>query len=342
MKKYLVANICEGVESGIYLRDDSYYACVNLRNSQCEGDISVITDATLKITITNPCGTTLVDAQDMTHSATLDGTYVYCYELSSTTLYGEYEVEIEVSSPSDCATRVHDNFFVLPWDMTKHIRRLLGSDAKTIDDHELAEQAWYAYVEVRDKAMELQYREKLCCCVDGICSCCGNIECDCICGTSSPTTCSRWKLKHYPIADFNNDDNIHGCECDDASEDCQNDICIIWKDSNGECQSGAVKVKSAECGEIEVLQSDCSTAIPSTNEGIFATYRSTWKTFTMSKFKKAVAYLAAYELAVRFNLVSKTVPGCNEHAKVEFTKMLWNRYQVVLDSIIRPAFGGID
>jgi len=60
----------------------------------------------------------------------------------------------------------------------------------------------------------------------------------------------------------------------------------------------------------------------------------------MPKFKKAVAYLAAYELAVRFNLVSKSVPGCNEHSKVSFTKMLWERYQVILDSIIKPSFSG--
>jgi len=110
MKKYLIANICEGVEGGIYLRDDSYYACVSLRNSQCEGGISVITDATLKITISNPCGTDLITEQDMTHSETLDGTYAYCYELADDALYGEYDVEIEVTSPSDCITRVHDNF----------------------------------------------------------------------------------------------------------------------------------------------------------------------------------------------------------------------------------------
>lgn len=269
------------------------------------------------------------------------GVYNYSYDLSSDAIFGQYEVIVKATKDGDVSI-IPEKFWVMPWDIQEEVRSLTGMSTKKISDDDLSYMVWNSYIEVRDKAMELHYREKLCCCVDGICSCCGNIECDCICGTGSPTTCSRWKINNYPIADFNNDNNIHGCECDDASEECQNDICLIWKNSDGECQDGAVKVEHADCGEIKVYQSDCVTAIPSTNEGIFVTYRSTWKTFTMPKFKKAVAYMAAYELAVRYNLVSKVVPGCNEHAKVSFTKMLWNRYRNILDSICKPAFSGVD
>lgn len=336
MKKY---DIKIKSESGIYTRDDSYYLCLTLRNSTCEDSISVVTDATMNVTIRNPCGTVKVNNQSMTHSSSVDGIYTYCYEIPSTALYGEWEVDI--SAPSDCAITWQENFFILPFNLTAQIRRLLGADAKKIDDHELAEEAWYAYIEVRDRVLEYNYREKLCCCVDGTCSCCGKVECDCICGTSSPVTCDRWKLKNNPIADFNNDDNIHGCECDDASEDCQNDICCIWKDSDGECHDGAVKVNNASCGEIQVYQDDCVTAIPSDNEGIFVSYYSSWRTFTISKFKKAIAYLAAYEIALKYNMVTKIEAGCDERSKVSFADRLYIRYRDVIDSMSKPNIEGV-
>lgn len=348
MKKYLISKSCAGVEAGIYLRNDSYYACVTLRNSACVTDVTLITDASMNISIYNPCETVITDADPMVSSTTIPGTYDYCYQIPSDAIYGEYVVDIAITSPSDCTTRMRDNFFVFPWNFSNtinQVRRLIGADSKTVDDHELAEIGWFAFIEVRDRVMELHDREKLCCCADGTCSCCGNVECACVCGTASPVTCNPFKLKHFPIADFYMDGTVRGCGCAPVADDCMNDICAFYVDSDGECQSAYVGLtgNSSSCGEINVYSNEaCTILVPINNKGIFVTYRSTWRTYSINKFRKAVAYRTAYELAIRYNMVSKSVPGCNEHSKTEFADRLHKIYIGIIESMTKPQFEGID
>lgn len=328
-------------QDGIYIKGDSFYACGKLRNAGCDDNVSLITDSSLRITITNPCGTDIVDEAVMEKPAKSTEDYTYCHNIAANAIVGEYEVKISCST--DCRTIFHSNFYVLPWNLTQQIRNFLGQDAKTIDDADLAEVAWYSYVEVRDATLEYHYREKLCCCTNGICSCCGKVECACDCGVGSPTTCTSWKLNHSPIADFYNDDAVSGCVVDTVPSDyCYDDICCIWKNSDGECQTGAVEVVDSGCGEIKVYQNDGATAIPASNEGIFVSYYSSWESFTIPKFRKAICLLAAYELALRYNLVTKAAPNCDERSKVSFADRLWKRYIDVLDSIKRPQFEGTD
>ena len=128
---------------------------------------------------------------------------------------------------------------------------------------------------------------------------------------------------------------VYGCDCDDLDE-----ICVTWINEDSECSNGKVEVKNRECGEIIVYQYDGVTAIPTNNKGVFVTYYTFWESFTTSKFKKAVVYLAVYELALQFNLSSKKVSGCDERGRVSFTDRIWNRYQFLVESISRPMIDG--
>lgn len=291
----------------------------------------------VKITIKSPCDTVLVDDTTMTKTDT--GIYTYSYTLLDTAIYGQYSVSVKSTEGTDVAIE-SDKFFVMPWNITDEVRTYSQKTIKKISDDDLCLIVWNAFREVSHRVMELQYREKLCCCMDGICSCSNKIECNCCCGDSSPICSDGYSLNHAPIADFNNDKNVHGCECDDSADECHNDICIIWKDNDSVCHNGAVEVVNAECGAIKVFKSDCSTPIPSDNKGIFVTYHSTWESYNLQMFKKAVVLLATYELAIQTNLTSKKVAGCDERGRVSFTDKIWNRYLTIIESISKPMIGG--
>lgn len=317
----------------IYERSETYIHTIEFIN-----DSGAYYDPdSVKITIKSPCDTLLVDDIDMIKTDT--GIYTYSYTLLDTAIYGQYFVSVKSTIGTD-TTKESSRFFIMPWNIVSDVRIYSQQTLKKISDDDLSLIVWNAYREVAHRVMELQYREKLCYCMDGVCACCGKIECDCICGTASPICSDGYKLQHVPIADFNNDGNVHGCECDDANDECINDICVIWKDSDGACHNGSVEVINADCGEIKVYQSDCSTPISDDNQGIFVSYRSTHETFNLQIFKKAVALLAAYELALQFNLSSKKVSGCDEKGKVSLIDRIWNRYVIIIESISAPNIGG--
>lgn len=289
------------------------------------------------ITIKSPCDTTLVDGVAMTKSET--GVYTYSYNLLSTAIYGQYSVSVKSTVGTDI-TIESEKFFVMPWNLVDEVRTYSGKTIKKISDDDLSLIVWNAYRDVTNRVMEYHYREKLCISIDGQCGCGSNIECDNLCCTASPIYGDGYRLKHTPIADFNGDGSVHGCECDDSNDECQSDICVIWIDSDGFSHDGGVMVTNFATGEIKVYKDDCSNFIPSANKGIFVSYHSTWYSFTLSQFKKAVALLATYELALQFNLSSKKVSGCDERGKVAFTDRIWNRYLATIESISKPMIGG--
>jgi hypothetical protein len=275
------------------------------------------------------------------------GVYYYnWYQIGSNAIYGQYNVTV-TASDGDIDSVFSDKFFVMPWNIQDEVRTLAGMTLKDIDDDDLSLIVWNAFRETINEVMEYHYHEKLCCCTNGVCSC-GNIECSCDCGCqglcSSPICSDQgrsYKLKHTPIGDWQIDTHVRGCECQDANDECHNDICGIWMDHNGVCSDVAVKVINATCGEIEVYQVDCATNIPSNNWGIYINYHSTWRTYSLEIFKKAVMYLAYYELAMREFLQSKKVSGCDEKARLGVLDRIHSKYRDKLDEIRRPMLGGV-
>ncbi|GAF70889.1 unnamed protein product, partial [marine sediment metagenome] len=291
--------------------------------------------SSVSLTITSPCGITLVNAQSMTSNAA--GIYSYGYQLLGTAIYGEYHVSVKTEYSS--ATNIDvDKFFVMPWNIVDEIRTYSQQGTKKISDDDLSLISWNSFKEVIQRVSEFHFHEKLCTCIDGTCCCNADIECGCNC--TSPICSDGYQLKNTPIMDFQFDSNVHGCECDDTLDECHNDICGIWVDNAGLCSNISVEVIDATCGHIKVYKDDCVTAIPADNKGIFVNYHSTWKSYNSQLFKKAVVYLATYEVAMITNLSSKKVSGCDERGRVSFTQLLWDNYMRIIEGISRPNIVG--
>ena len=318
-------------------RRETYFHTITFYNSS-----SQLTDpSSVSFYLTSPCNVVLVDLGHMVKQST--GVYQYEFNLSDSSIYGQYNAEVRITDGTTHQI-FPDKFFVMPWNIVDEVRSYSGDSEKVINDDDLSLIAWDAFREVIHRLTEYNYHEKLCCCIDGTCSCCGDIECgdSCCCDdlSTSPICSTGYKLKHSPIADWQQDGNVRGCECDDSTDECHNDICGIWIDSNGNCHDVAVDVIDSTCGHVQVYQSDCSTAIPADNKGILLNYHSTWKTYENVLFRKAVAYLAAYEVAIRKYLGVKRT-GCDERIINLLLQRLWERYRDIIDSISRPAIGGV-
>lgn len=330
---YVYLSIKKVYDMTIYERGETYTHTAEFK----DGDGTLYYPDSVKLTIKSPCGTVLVNEQSMTSNAA--GIYSRGYQLLDTAIYGEYSVSVE--SVYSSATNIDtDKFFIMPWNIVDEIRTYSGQSIKKISDDDLSLYAWNAFKETMQRISEYHFHEKLCECINGACCCDSNIECACGCNGISPICSDGYQLKQTPIMDFQFDGNVHGCECDDTAEECHNDICGIWVDNNGLCSNISVEVIDETCGHIKVYKDDCVTAIPADNQGIFVNYHSTWKSYNSQLFKKAVIYLAVYELALQFNLSSKKVSGCDERGKVSFTDRIWNRYQSIVESISRPMIGG--
>lgn len=321
----------------IYEKEETFVHYITLRDRT-----GTLTDAdSCLITITSPCDVVLVNGLPMTHIST--GIYSYTYDLLSTAIYGQYNVSVRASDGGVYSV-FPEKFFVMPWNIQDEIRTLSGQGLKKISDDDLSLLAWNSFREVIQATMEYHHHEKLECCVDDVCACCGNIVCDCAWGCGSPICSDQGKsytLKNTPIADWQIDSAIHGCECQDTNDECHNDICGMWIDNDGVCHDAAVKVINSTCGEIEAYQDDCVTKIPANNQGIYINYHSTWRTYNLTLFKKAVIYLAYYELALREFLESKKASSCDERARYLIVNKIQNRYRDILDSIRRPMLGGV-
>ena len=317
----------------IYERSETYVHYITLRDR----DGTLTDPSSVSLTITSPCDTVLLDEGSM---ASLSSGVYYCnYDLLSTAIYGEYSALV-TATDAGVVSKFTEKFYVMPWNIIDEIRTYSQQGVKKISDDDLSLIAWNAFKEVMHRVGEYHRHERLCRCVDGVCQCDSSAECACGCCGVSPICSDGYQLDHTPIMDFNMDGNVHGCECDDASDECHNDICGIWIDNEGTCSNISVQIVSAVCGHIKVFQADCVTAIPVSNQGIFVNYHSTWQSFDSQIFKKAVVYLASYEVAIITNLSSKKVSGCDERGRVSFTQRLWDRYITLIEGISKPNFAG--
>jgi len=316
----------------IFEREETYIHKITLRENT-----ELSTPSNIKITITNPCDVAVVDSQDM--DLVSEGVYSYGYSLPTLANYGMYDVKV-IATDATIKSVFKDKFFVLPWNITDEIRTYSQQKEKNISDDDISLIAWNSFKEVTQRISKFHFHEKLCQCVDETCQCNSNIACANCNADSSPICSDGYQLKNTPIMDFQLDGNIRGCVCDVTVDECQSDICGIWVDSDGICSNVSVDVSNAVCGQIKVYKDDCVTAIPSSNKGIFITYRSTYESYSEVLFKKAVVYLASYEISTILNLTSKKVSGCDESGRVSFTNKLWSRYLSLVESISEPNIGG--
>ena len=304
----------------IFERGETYahWTTIRDRNDQKVNPTSV------KITISDPCGRVLVNAQNMVNSST--GVYYYNYDtLSSTATYGKYTTNVTaISGLANVGTYI-SHFYVMPWKVEQSVRQKMGiTDEKDIDDDALTEICWMSYKRVL-REIYLHARNEVPMgdpdtgvCFDGV-------------NTSFQT-------RKYPIADVNGDGEISG------TASCATDMFCWWIDSAGSRQEGYVTVNKPLNGEIQLFQSDGATPIPSTNEGVYVDYWYSYDNYDEFLFREAVSYLASHYVNLRLTERNKvTLADINRNTPIIMMHpdMFLKEYRNLLKKVSKPKVGGV-
>ena len=300
-------------------RDETNKIKINIKDE----DNAYIDPSSVSITITDPCGTVLVNEQAMNTDDT--GVYYFYYDIAGDAPYGEYEIEILAIDATAHTNRYRDRYIILPWNVIQEVRRKAGiTSKKSIDDKDISLVILEAYEEILSKVYKLRKNETFLCNPD---------TGDWINGTNKV-----FAVKNPPIADFNGDNEVTG----KGELGCGEDITLLWKDADGDCHEGKVTVNNAECGNVTLTQDDDS-ALPSDLCWAKVTYHSEWHAFDLSLLKKTVVYLAAYECLIRFTSLTGTTQADLNPNVVKFNvrrKALQAKYKSILRLIRKPIVGG--
>lgn len=291
----------------VYERDETYVHWTKIRDEAGQP----VAPTTIKISITDPDGTLLVDAQDMTQEEI--GLYYYNYQIPADANFGNWDVIVRATDAVGNATKFTDEFYLLPWNILAQIRSQSGiGSRKSISDDDLAQIAWDAYVEVLEDVLTPHSNE-------GILKTCYNGD-------------DFYRAKDYPIADRNGDGLID-----------EDDIDVMWKDSNGHFNVGKAEGIQAEIGELEPKQADGSD-IPNTQCGIFISYCSYHPTYSEQLFKKAVVYMAAHEVILRFHEIDRATLAdiqSNRQIILANPNRMEKKYLKIRNRICKPRCGGV-
>ena len=256
----------------------SHWVTIRDRNEQ------KVDPSSVKITIKAPNGNDVVTSQNMTKDST--GVYYYDHDLSSTASYGKYSVVVTSTSGGSHRGIIEDEFFIMPWKLEKSIHRNMGTSEQDISDEDLSHIAWDSYKEALHDVHLPHHNEKPR----------GNPDT----GAGFDGTNTTFQTGSYLIADIGGDGSVNGSASDEE------DISCYWIDENGHRNTGYVTVTEENNGEISIYQSDGSTPIPSTNEGVYLDYWSEHYGYDEFLFKKAVALLASHYLSNRLTELDRT------------------------------------
>ncbi len=311
--------ICTKYEDAIYDRGEENHYVIKIKDI----DGNTYTDpSTVSITITNPCSTTEVSEASMTKSDT--GIYYYSYTIPVDATYGEYQIKVTASSTPNIVI-YKDKFFILPWNIIYDVRRYSGiTSKKSISDQDMATIIWEAYTEALRDVYIYHDDEKPNCNPDT--------------GAGFDGTNTTFATKHQLLADINGDGVVTGY----GETSCGTDVDGYWVDSDGDCHQLKITVLDAECGKLTITQLN-GDPIPSTNCGVRINYYLEWRTFSLSVFKSAVAFLAAHKCIVRFAELDKATLADLHSNKIV---ILHNRtrmekaYKKAMRKISKPVIGG--
>lgn len=297
-------------EYGIHSRSDSYFIQIKIVDALS----NALTDpTTVKISINNPCGTALIASQDMTKSAT--GKYYYNYSIASDAPYGKYSVK--VATTSETCVR-YFNYVIFPWDTVSQIRTLLGSYRQNdITDYKIAIVAWDAYIDTLMSIYDFHFDEKPLCNPDD--------------GSWFDGTNKKFKLRNYPIADFDGDGVVSGY----GEATCTMDVQVRWIDNTGNSIAGKVVVSNSRNGIVELTKADGS-AIPQDNEGVFVTYHTEAESYNQLLMREAVSYRTAHKLLQSFQSLDKATMAdlqVNEQKLESDLYRMKKLYQSIIDQI---------
>jgi len=286
-------------------------------------DGTKVDPATVKISIVDPCGTTVLNAASMTKDDT--GIYYYDHALDSSATYGIYKTTVAATAAAAQIGKQEDEFFVMPWKISADIRRKIGLyDEKEISDNDLDHISWSAYQESLHDLCVHHYMD----------SALGNPDT----GETFDGDNTSFKTRHIPIADIGGDGQTLG-----NSVACTADITGWWIDENGHRNDLTISISQVENGEITITQDDGSTAIPADHEGVYLDYWSRPQEYNEFIFREAVAYLGCHYLAIRLqgreNLTIANL-GANQQVIVNDPERYYKEYRRKMRMINTPKIGG--
>lgn len=298
-----------------FQREETYIHKITLRENS-----SLSTPSSIKITITNPCGEIVVDAQDM--DLVSEGVYSYGYSLPTLATFGMYTVKVKAT---DTYVSIFNNeFYVLPWNIVDQTRKLSGiTSKKSISDDDIAAIIWEAYLEaLRD--VYIYHKDE-------------NLNCNPNTGAWFDGTNTTFSTKGSKLADSNGDEVVTGY----GETSCGTDVDGWWKDTDGNCHQLKITVLDSRCGKLTLTQWD-GTPIPSSASLVKINYYTEWRTFSKPIFRSAVAFLAAHKCIDRFTELGRATLADLHSNK---TVILHNRnrmekaYKKAMRKISKPILG---
>jgi len=318
MERYLVDM---SGDNGIYIRNDSYFVHLTIRDSITPHTESSPSD--VEITIRDPCGVVILPTVSMVTLGS--GVYTYDYTISSAATYGQYIVEV---STSTYTMRKNFDFVVMPWDCVRDIRRHSGvEEYKSISDEDIAGIAWDAYQLVLSEIYEFHEWERFRC--DSSVGCLFN-------GTNTTVRISNCD----ELADRYGDGVVAGF----GQLSCGTDVDAYWIDSTYARHQAHITVVDVITGRCTITQSDGVTAIPANNNGVRVNYWTQSSRWNERLMRKAVVLWSAHECVQRFYELDRATLIDLQSNKAEFISKrnrLLNLYEKMRDKIRNPVFGGV-
>jgi hypothetical protein len=217
------------------------------------------------------------------------------------------------------------NFVVFPWDVLSRIREISGAIQQSdISDYKLALIAWASYEEALREVYELHTNERpLCSPTDG-----AYVD-----GTNV-----LFQTANYPIADVDGDEVVNGYQPIAGIHDW--DVDFTWTDSTtGLPNVGQVSVIDAEKGWVALTDLGTGNPLPKTATNLQLTYHSESPTYNQATMREAVAYLAAYRMAIAFQALNKvTLADLQTNRGMSYDRFLI-KYQDLIERVGFPNIG---
>jgi len=312
MKKYIIS---ETNEFGIYFLEDNVYTRITIKDSMTN---NLVDPSSVSISIICPHGTALVSDVPMVNLSV--GTYKYDYSIPSDICYGIYKMKITTKTFD---TLTYLNFVVFPWDVISRIREISGAIQQSdISDYKLALIAWTSYEEALREVYELHTNER---------------------PLSDPTSGAyldgintRFQTRHKQIADIGGDELVTGFNAPYTVHDC--DLDFYYTDSSGVVNGGVVEVIDEEEGIVK-LTDVFGNPFPADTRSLQLTYYSQSPTYNQDLMREAVAYLAAYRMAIAFQALNKaTLADLQTNRGMSYDIFL-KKYQDLMERIGFPNIG---
>ena len=300
-----------------YQRGETYYKWITFRNRAKE-----LTDPdTTTITIINPCGSVVTDAQTMSSDDT--GIFYYGYDIPADAVYGEWDIKVIATLDGDVST-FKSKLYILPWDIVDQTRVLSGiTSKKSVSDNDISAIIWEAYSEaLRD--VYIFWEDDF-------------PKCNPDTGAWLDGINTTFATKNGKLADSNGDGVVTGY----GEQSCGTDVDGWWKDTDGDCHQLKITVLDARCGKLTITQWD-DTPLPATAKLVYVNYYTEWRTFNKAIFKSAVAFLAAHKCIMRFKALDKATQADLHSSKtviLDDRNRMERAYKKAMRKISKPIIG---